>query len=43
MLCTMHQPVESPQEFVDLYPAADYNTSNYARRVYVPMRICLPL
>lgn len=30
----VHQPVESPEEFVDLYPASDYNSSNYARRVY---------
>lgn len=33
-LHNVHQPVESPQEFVDLYPAQDYNNSNYARRVY---------
>jgi arylsulfatase A-like enzyme len=33
-LHNVHQPVESPPEFVDLYPAVDYNTSNYARRVY---------
>ena len=30
----VHQPVESPQEFVDLYPASDYNTSNHDRRIY---------
>ena len=33
-LHNVHQPVESPLEFVDLYPASDYNKSNYARRVY---------
>jgi hypothetical protein len=33
-LHNVHQPVESPAEFVDLYPASDYNTSNYARRIY---------
>ena len=33
-LHNVHQPVESPADFVDLYPASDYNTSNYARRVY---------
>jgi leishmanolysin-like peptidase len=31
-LHNVHQPVESPQEFVDLYPESDYNSSNYARR-----------
>jgi hypothetical protein len=33
-LHNVHQPVESPQEFVDLYPKEDYNSSVYARRVY---------
>ena len=33
-LHNVHQPVESPMEFVELYPAGDYNTSNYARRIY---------
>ena len=33
-LHNVHQPVESPEEFVDLYPAARYNASTYARRVY---------
>lgn len=33
-LHNVHQPVESPPEFVDLYPASDYNSSNYARRIY---------
>jgi arylsulfatase A-like enzyme len=28
------EPVESPPEFVNLYPEEDYNASNYARRVY---------
>ena len=35
MLHNVHQPVESPPEFVDLYPASDYNVTNYARRVCV--------
>lgn len=30
----VHQPVESPPEFVNLYPASDYNSSNFARRIY---------
>ena len=30
----VHQPVESPPEFVALYPESDYNSSNYARRIY---------
>ena len=33
-LHNVHQPVESPAEFVNLYPASDYNSSNYARRIY---------
>jgi hypothetical protein len=33
-LHNVHQPVESPAEFVDLYPVSDYNSSNYARRIY---------
>ena len=31
----VHQPVEAPEEFVELYSGSDYNSSNYARRVYV--------
>ena len=30
-LHNVHQPVESPAEFVALYSAADYNSTNYAR------------
>lgn len=33
-LHNVHQPVESPLEFVDMYPAGDYNSTNEARRVY---------
>ena len=33
-LHNVHQPVESPPEFVNLYPESDYNSSNYARRIY---------
>eukprot|EP00040_Diaphanoeca_grandis_P042901 m.266368 g.266368 ORF g.266368 m.266368 type:complete len:678 (+) comp66964_c0_seq1:198-2231(+) len=33
-LHNVHQPVESPQEFVDIYPASNYNSSNIARRIY---------
>ena len=33
-LHNVHQPVESPPEFVNLYPATDYNTTTHARRIY---------
>jgi len=33
-LHNVHQPVESPKEFYDLYPASGYNSSTVARRVY---------
>ena len=33
-LHNVHQPVEAPEQLVNLYPKEDYNESNYARRVY---------
>ena len=30
----VHQPVESPMQFVELYPASDYNSTTIARRIY---------
>ena len=34
MIHMVHQPVESPEEFVALYPAGDYPGAAYPRRVY---------
>ena len=42
-LHNVHQPVESPAEFVNLYPASDYNSSNYARRIYNGSECCVAL
>ena len=36
-LHNVHQPVEAPPDFVNRYPASDYNSSTISRRIYNAM------